>query len=74
MSMDELFERNEEKIQEVDLLEDFGWGAIGSHSIVSDAEEILKLTDKDIAHVYRYGELLEEMNFSKDSNLYKPNF
>lgn len=39
-----------------------GWGAIGSPTpTIENAEETLKLTDKDIAHVYRYDELLDKI-------------
>jgi len=62
MTLNKSIEEEVEEAGEVEMLEDVGWGAIGS-SIpkVEDAREFLKLTDKDIAKVYRYDELLDEI-------------
>ncbi|MBW2970086.1 hypothetical protein KY309_02950 [Candidatus Woesearchaeota archaeon] len=45
------------------MLEDTGWGAIGSSPpTASDAEETLKLTDEEIFGIYqRYEKMLDEM-------------
>lgn len=50
------------------MLEDFGWGAIGATPpTVADAEETLKLTNEELFGIYqRYEKLLDEMMSSPE--------
>ncbi len=59
--MNESVEGVEEEVEDIDLLEDTRWGVVGAHSIVYDAEEILKLENDDIARVYRYDQFFDEV-------------
>ena len=66
MTLNKSIEEEVEEAEEVEMLEDVGWGAIGSEDAeeltVKDAREFLKLTAEDIAGIQqRYEKLLDKM-------------